>query len=247
MHNKPSKVFGMEQLSGERDPKTWAREVSARMGRNVREFRAERKLSAQKLSDATAALGFPIPRSTIANMEAGRKDAISVQEASVLAEALRVPISALLYSPLHPGETVRPVPTEEMPSYAAFNTVGWKRFTGPDEGARIKRALSVVRDMEFNRSMILVMGQDLAKEELGLKILEGGALRMTPQGVERVSPDAAELEKQRRDVEYFREQIALREQEDEEHMRQLRELGIEPWPRDQHYSTVIRPKGNDDA
>ena len=197
-------------------------------------------MSAQKLSDATATFGFLIPRSTIANMEAGRKDTISIQEASALAEALRVPLAALLYSPFHPGEMVRPVPTEEVPSYAAAPLVSHKYFGPEYEGSRIEEALAVVRDMEFNRSMLQVLSQDLAKEERGLKVLESGALRMTSGGVERVPADKAEIDKQRRDIEYYREQISLREQEDDENTRRLGELGIEAWPRERHYTAVMR-------
>ncbi|GAA1774585.1 hypothetical protein GCM10009767_35740 [Kocuria aegyptia] len=249
MHNGETKVFGMEQSSSELDPKAWAREVSARIGRNVREFRAERGLSAQKLSDATAALGFVIPRSTIANMEAGRKDAISVQEVSVLAEALRVPLSSLLYSPLHPGESVRPVPSEEVPSYAALNAVGWKDFPGPTEGPRIERALSAVRELEQNRTMWVNYQQLLELELHKLRMLEGGALNPTPSSSRRGLSTAAELEKTRRDVEFIRDQIALREQEDQRGVRRLQDLGIEPWPRERHYTGAAahNDEGADDA
>jgi transcriptional regulator with XRE-family HTH domain len=54
-------------------------------------------MSAQELADATAALGHPITRSQIANYESGRKHSLDVTELLVIAAALRVSPTLLLF------------------------------------------------------------------------------------------------------------------------------------------------------
>jgi hypothetical protein len=54
-------------------------------------------MSAQRLADRCAELGYPVPRNVIANLESGRKDSVSVAELLVVAEALEVPPVLLLF------------------------------------------------------------------------------------------------------------------------------------------------------
>lgn len=67
---------------------TWPGDWTYAIGRAVRAARKRRGLSAQALSQRTAALGFEIPRNAIANLEHRRKSTIGVHEISVLARAL---------------------------------------------------------------------------------------------------------------------------------------------------------------
>ncbi|OXM58683.1 transcriptional regulator [Amycolatopsis thailandensis] len=63
----------------------------------VRHYRKERKMSAQRLADACEEIGLTVPRSVLTNLENGRRPALSVAELLVLARALQVPPSLLLF------------------------------------------------------------------------------------------------------------------------------------------------------
>lgn len=109
-------------LTVSQTPREWSSTWTQKIGRAVQRERKARGLSAQELSAACGRLGFPIPRSTITNLENGRKETVSVQEVTVLALALEVPPVLLLY-PLSEGADVPP--DHERP---AFNAVQW--FSG---------------------------------------------------------------------------------------------------------------------
>lgn len=89
-------------------PGDWPKRLTASIAAQLQRLR-EGKMSAQQLADATAALGHPIARSVIANLESGRRDAISVAELLVLARALRVPPLQLVL-PIGHGPTVELLP-----------------------------------------------------------------------------------------------------------------------------------------
>lgn len=72
-------------------------EWSKRVGINLQTLRHERKLSAQELSDRTEVLGHHITRSTIANLESGRKSTVGIDEVAVLAAALDAAPIRLLF------------------------------------------------------------------------------------------------------------------------------------------------------
>lgn len=82
------------------------------------------KVSAQQLSERCTELGYPIPRSTIANLERGRKETISVQEVLVLARALEVPPLQLVF-PVGRERTLVVLPGEVTSTWLAA-----ERFTG---------------------------------------------------------------------------------------------------------------------
>lgn len=63
----------------------------------VRAVRDDRQISAQQLSDLCTDIGYAIPRNTIANLENGRKDLVSIQELAVIARALNFPAISLMY------------------------------------------------------------------------------------------------------------------------------------------------------
>lgn len=89
----------------------WPKRLTKVIADQVQRLRGERKMSAQQLADATAALGLPIARSVIANLESGRRDTVSVAELLVLARALRVPPLLLIF-PVGQLETVELLPGE---------------------------------------------------------------------------------------------------------------------------------------
>ena len=80
---------------------TWAERQTAAVGALVQRHRRRRELGQEDLAKRTVALGLPISRSKIANLENGRarREGISVAELHVLARALDVPPVALIFDP----------------------------------------------------------------------------------------------------------------------------------------------------
>lgn len=103
----------------------WVRQWTASVAKTLQTARG--KMSAQQLSNRCAELGYPIPRSTITNLEIGRKESVSLQEVVVLAKALDIPPLQLVY-PLGRDRTIEVLPGTTIPTQLAAE---W--FTG--EGA----------------------------------------------------------------------------------------------------------------
>jgi len=82
------------------------------------------KRSAQWVADRTGQLGCPVPRSTIADLEIGRRKHMLLSELIALAAALGVP-PALLVVPLGQVEKVEMLPGQEVDTPGAF-----RLFTG---------------------------------------------------------------------------------------------------------------------
>lgn len=83
----------------------WEQRLTRIVASEVRRCRLARKLSAQKLADRCGQLGFPVPRSVIANLENGYRESVSVAELLILAAALDV-APVLLTAPLgHQAQT----------------------------------------------------------------------------------------------------------------------------------------------
>jgi transcriptional regulator with XRE-family HTH domain len=87
----------------------WQEQITRSIAWQIRRHRLHRKLSAQKLADRCEQLGFAIPRSVIANLENGYREAVSVAELLVLAQALEVP-PVLLVAPLDSQKTMELLP-----------------------------------------------------------------------------------------------------------------------------------------
>jgi transcriptional regulator with XRE-family HTH domain len=102
--------------------KTWADGIQERVARAVKAARGTR--SAQEVADETERLGYPLSRSQIANLESGRKRGLDVAELLILAAALDVPPSALLFPDLPDGEV------EILPGQFVSSVAALLRFTG---------------------------------------------------------------------------------------------------------------------
>jgi transcriptional regulator with XRE-family HTH domain len=92
----------------------WQERLTRVIASEVRRHRVARKLSAQQLADRCEMLGFPVPRSVIANLENGRRETVSVAELLVLAAALdvapvllTVPLGYQPAAEILPGRTLR--------------------------------------------------------------------------------------------------------------------------------------------
>ncbi|MCY0960809.1 helix-turn-helix domain-containing protein [Streptomyces sp. H27-H5] len=75
-------------------------ELSAELTGKIRALRNLQNVSAQKLADRMAALGFPIQRNVLANIETGRRQSVSVDFVSFAAQALDTTFVRLLTDPV---------------------------------------------------------------------------------------------------------------------------------------------------
>lgn len=94
----------------------WAAAQAARVGATVQRLRDGR--SGQWLSNETATAGHRISRTSISELESGKRKSVTTAELCVLAWALRVPPIRLLYPDL-PDGPVEIVPGKEVPSIEA--------------------------------------------------------------------------------------------------------------------------------
>jgi hypothetical protein len=65
-------------------------------------------MTAERLAARTAQLGYEVTRSTIANIESGRRDVVTVQQVTVIAMALDASPVALLFDPADPVTQLLP-------------------------------------------------------------------------------------------------------------------------------------------
>ena len=100
----------------------WAARITRVVAGQIRQRRQARGMSAEDLAAACADLGMPIPRSTLADLENGRRASISVAEWLAIAAALDVPPVVLL-CPVGTAETAEVLPGAEAPAYRAAQWV----------------------------------------------------------------------------------------------------------------------------
>lgn len=100
----------------------WSANLAHMIAGEVRRRREARKMSAQQLSDACAALGYPIHRSVLANFENGRRPTISVAELLVIARALDIAPVLLLF-PVGYADEVEMLPGDFKPPLTAVSWV----------------------------------------------------------------------------------------------------------------------------
>lgn len=111
----------------------WPARIAASVGERIAYFRERtkdergRKLTAQGLADRCAQLGLPLARPTIAKLEKGLRETITVGEVQVIARALGVPPVLLLF-PLGRADTVELLPGERA---GTLDALMW--FTGADD------------------------------------------------------------------------------------------------------------------
>ncbi|MEV5537480.1 helix-turn-helix transcriptional regulator [Saccharopolyspora shandongensis] len=101
----------------------WAGSLVHTVAGEVRRHRQQRGLSTQGLADACEQLGYPIKRQVLANLESGRREAISVPELLVLGRALGVP-PALLVFPVGEALSCEPLPNQSRPLWETLQWFG---------------------------------------------------------------------------------------------------------------------------
>src|SRR5215468_2511458 len=100
----------------------WAARITQAIAGEIRQRRKTRGMSAEDLAAACADLGMPIPRSTLADLENGRRASISVAEWLAIAAALDVP-PVMLLCPVGTAETAEVLPGTEAPAFRAAQWV----------------------------------------------------------------------------------------------------------------------------
>ncbi|MGW6526614.1 helix-turn-helix domain-containing protein [Streptomyces venezuelae] len=116
----------------------WSPHFTTRVAEQMRQARKAACLTVAESAEACAALGLTIPKTTITNLETGRRSSIDLAEFLVLAEVYKIPPISLLF-PLGTDATVDVLPGREVPTW---DVVSW--FTGetslskpaPDGSAR---------------------------------------------------------------------------------------------------------------
>src|SRR5262249_60318094 len=94
-------------------------------------------MSAEALAAACGDLGMPIPRSTLADRENGRRASISVAEWLAIAAALDVP-PVMLLCPVGTAETAEVLPGAEAPAFrAAQGVAGEAPLRDPGRAGRL--------------------------------------------------------------------------------------------------------------
>jgi transcriptional regulator with XRE-family HTH domain len=112
--------------------KDWATDQAERVGRELKRLRGRR--SGQWLSDRTAELGYRVPRTTISELENGKRKYVSTAELAILARALDSAPAALLYPPPY-GDEIEVLPGQSSTSWSAAE---W--FSGMDGAQRVALA-----------------------------------------------------------------------------------------------------------
>jgi hypothetical protein len=114
------------------DVPEWTAQVMATVAAEVRHRRKERGMSAQELANACAAIGHPIPRNVIANMESGRRSVLPLVDVIVLAEALDTHPALLIYPLGHVSELQRLPLQYPTPTWDAMSWFTGESGSGPD-------------------------------------------------------------------------------------------------------------------
>ena len=102
----------------------WSPRFTARVAEQMRHARKAASLTVAEAAEACTALGLAVPKTTITNLETGRRSSIDLAEFLVLAEVYKVPPISLLF-PLGTEASVAVLPDREV---ATWEAVAW--FTG---------------------------------------------------------------------------------------------------------------------
>lgn len=213
----------MGQNAQEEAGKEWGRNLTRSIGQNVRRYRQNLGWSAQDLSNETKLRGYPIPRSTIANIEGRPKNTITLQETLILADSLGVSLATLLYSPYEPDKRVPIIPMWELPAYKAWATPTHKRSP---RGDALNQPAEDVRYYaeELNAARVNLR---LARAQLEKDRAEA---LLTHQGEETDMQVQARVH----NLEWMAERVEVLSKLEREAADRLAAVGGEPWPLEEH-------------
>ncbi|MEU9805585.1 helix-turn-helix domain-containing protein [Mycobacterium sp. NPDC050853] len=144
------------------DPKDWARELVARVAKTVKALRDEQGLTAAELSDRTA-IGKPISRAVISDLETGRKQTLDISELLTLAAALGVPPASLLFPDDASAEVL---PGKSMPGLEGYGWFIGAKGNAPDGVATDEsmliplRLFGITEKIDERQSMLYQLGRE---------------------------------------------------------------------------------------
>lgn len=190
------------------DQATWAAELTARIAAELKKQRAAKGLTAEALSEACSALGFPISRLAISRLESGRRSAMEIAEFLVLAQALDIPPVSLAF-PLTQGPTTHMAPLVETSTWEAAT---W--FTGENALASPAPAGTPRADLDAFRRHDRLVRTALLSYKLAAERRQEAQTTVDAQEFERVNRAARQLEAiaHQDQVDLLAARRALREQ-----------------------------------
>ncbi|MGH3257793.1 MAG: helix-turn-helix domain-containing protein [Streptosporangiaceae bacterium] len=124
---------------------SWSAEFAKLVGGQVKRWRTERGISAQKLADRCADLGMEIPRAVLANLENGRRPVVQVTELLILAAALEVP-PVVLIAPLGSQADIEILPGRTLTTRDAVLWLSGQTHLSEDPSDNATEWLSVASD-----------------------------------------------------------------------------------------------------
>ncbi len=124
-------------------------------------------MSAQDLSNGCEEAGYLIPRSTIANIESGRKETVSLQELTVIAYVLGVPPLMLIFYPYDAAEVVQAVPGRDQLAVDAAENFAFSRH-GESPLGELGEKVMMLRGMEESAINMLSLSEGVRSGRSGL-------------------------------------------------------------------------------
>lgn len=181
----------MTELQGE----GWPERFTAGVAGQIKRYRESKGQSYQQLADACTALGYPTLRTTLANLENGRRKSVTVHELVVIAEALAVPPIQLLFPGLPQG------PVEYLPGRTSIAWQALQWFNGewnPGDDER-GAALNLMRELEAIPDRVAEAHADAARYQRDLYEEEQeladaqSKVRSTPDPVTEIGREGREM------------------------------------------------------
>ncbi|MBZ3918168.1 helix-turn-helix domain-containing protein [Streptomyces acidiscabies] len=181
----------------------WSERFALGVAQEVRRHRQRAGLSAKQLADRCAALGMPIQRSVLANLESGRRATITVAEVLVLAAALDVAPGQLLF-PVGYEEEVEFLPSETAAPFDVLEWISGKRKLG---GNYVPTAEAPIPSYVWHQRNIERLEVALLRRDEGVKVyLE--ALEAHDELSSRAIVIATETESVEQEVRMLKERVS---------------------------------------
>ena len=186
----------------------WPARLTQAIAGEVYRYRKERGMSAQQLSAECARLGMEISRSTLADLENGRRAMITVAELLVLAVALEVP-PIMLVVPVARMETVEVIPNRSWPYWQmalwfrgqslAIQDLG----EGPELISRATRPDTPLDRVEHHQSLVVrwsMADRDVRSSAAAVGRADHDALAQRRSELEGYQRDRDEIERELTDL-----------------------------------------------
>lgn len=127
----------------------WATETTHQIGRNIALARKRKGVTAQVLADRCTELGVTMKRTSIANLENGRRDSVTVTDLMVIAAALGVPPVALIYPTKQAG---KPIEMVSGTTSTTFDALSWFSGTAAPPTEEPDLEVALIHNLQSIRS-----------------------------------------------------------------------------------------------